>query len=1204
VNKVGRGRFEKSVSQVSVSQVAAFALALALLVAGCMLLGWSSHLRKAAQANSYLPPLQGPTTSSVLASNAKSSPALSSSGRLSLATLPLPPRIAAEKAHALLSGLPLIFEPNQGQANLDPSDARARFIAQGSGYSLVFGSQGAILNLHSPASANQPLQMKLAGANPNATLTGADRLPGTSSYLLGNDSSKWRQDIPQFARVRYENIYSGINLVFYGNQGHLEYDFQVAPGADPAQAELEFSGAKGLELNQGSLVVKTGAGDLRFQAPHIYQQIDGGERAVDGRFILRGGNRAGFAIGNYDRSRELVIDPILFFSTYFGGTGNELSTYIAVDGSGNVYLTGSTTSPTLPAGFSGVPPFQPALAGPQNLYIAKINPILNPVTLEYVTYLGGNGLDTPVGIAVDGAGDVYVAGTTTSTNFPTTGTAYQSVPNNAVAGTQHVFVSELNPTLTPNTAQLEYSTYLSGNGNDVASGMTIDGSGDAYVTGTTTSVETFPSTEQFPATNAPNPLPFESVSPAPGQPEFFVTKVDTFNASVGSIPYSTYFGGANLAGGASESPLDFGGGIAVDQNGNMYFDGTTNYTYTNGSIGDFPILNPFQPCLDQPATVQLGTLPVCTISSTQTATDGFAAKINPNLAQGSQLQWSTYLGGSQTDSATGIGVDPQGAAHVYIVGTTNSPDVTSLITTTFSSFQQCLNTPVNPASGTACPTAPSGAPTDAFVAQLTNPTSSSTTGTTNMSLNYFTYLGGSGNEAGLAITVDNSNGALVTGWTQSSGASGSATAFPVFPTPNIQGTLTGSEDAFVARMNTVAQLPGQPTRNGSWATYFGGTNTSGAQPATTLGTGIALDVNQDTYFAGTTNAVDLQVTGMQELVSGTSTFVNTNAGGNDAFATELETIPTLTITGVLTLGTNQIYISAGTPAQFTYTITNTGPDLASNVTFTDDMSQAITNVALTNIQANANSGTCSTTTTANSISCIIPSLQSGSTDTVTVTATPTATITGGQENFNGGTVQVVGPHNNVLASTQVTGQMSDFSIAVAPPDVSIAAAGDTAEYTIQLTPDPVYTSAISLSCTNTPPGAACSFAPTTSVTLLGPGAGAVRLNLTTTPRPINVGSIQSFSRRVYAIWFGIPALAVLGVGVGGRRRVSKRGFWKVIGGLLMVYALVVLLVPLPACSGTSTRPPTGGTPSGNFFVTVTGGAGSDTKSQTVELSVP
>jgi Beta-propeller repeat len=401
----------------SVVRVRFWAAGLALLAAGCLVLvlGGTVPGRSSRIADGQ-PQAQLPASPLAVAS-----------------ALPVADSNAKSHARSLFAGLPLTFEPNQGQGNLDASDPRAQFIARGSGYSLFLGSQGAILSLaaHSPSksAAHQNkvdfLEMKLAGASPSATLAGVDPQPSVSNYFVGHDPARWRRAIPQFGRVRYENVYPGINLLFYGNQGHLEYDFQVAPGSDPSQAELEFNGAKQIELRDGALVIATNNGSVRLEAPSIYQQIDGRRQTVAGSFVLRGATRAGFAIGAYDHSRELVIDPSVAFSTYFGGSGDEHSTSVAVDGAGNIYLAGSTTSPNLPAA-AGV--FQDTLNGAQNVYIAEITPPLgsNPAILQYVTYLGGSGTDTPVGIGVDAAGDPFVAGTTTSTDFPTSLTAYQT----------------------------------------------------------------------------------------------------------------------------------------------------------------------------------------------------------------------------------------------------------------------------------------------------------------------------------------------------------------------------------------------------------------------------------------------------------------------------------------------------------------------------------------------------------------------------------------------------------------------------------------------------------------------------------------------------------------------------------------------------------------------------------------------------------
>src|SRR5579859_6366467 len=1152
------------------------AAGLALLGAGCAVLGWNSRLQRSIPAT----------------------PAIA--GRFAVAPTSLAdasPRDADDaqlRANSLLAGLPLIFEPNQGQGNLNPSDPRARFVSLGSGYSLFLRSEGAILSLVSeerrgPSKSTRSLarvnsiEMKLAGANPAARLSGAEQLPGKSNYFLGSDPAKWRTDVPQFSRVRYENVYPGIDLVFYGNQGRLEYDFQVAPGADASRAEIEFHGARKVEFSDGALILHTADGNVRLSAPSVYQEIAGRKQAVEARFVLRGQNRAGFALGAYDRSRELIIDPILSFSTYFGGTGDEHATSVAVDGSFNVYLTGSTTSPDLPA----VNVFQTSRAGAgPNVYVAKITPPLGSVAavLDYVTYLGGTGSDTPVGIKVDGRGDPFVAGTTTSGDFPTTSTnAYQSKPESGSKGTSHVFVTELQ---SGGTALL-YSSYLSGNNTDVASGMTIDASGNLYVTGTTQSSDVASTTDQFPASTLPQALPFQTAPRAPVQ--FFVTKVNTNAPGTGSIAYSTYFGGGSFE---TTSPVAVGGGIAVDISGNVYISGTTNFTYSGSSpTTDFPILNAYQPCLDQAPPSTIVNPPTCTNTTTTTASDAFVAKLNPNGAQGQQLIWSTYLGGTGDDSSTGIAID-SGAANVYVVGTTNSQDfVSTSLVTTFASYQKCLNNlPVTTTGAVTCTTQTSP-PNDAFVAKLTNPTTSNTTTPVNVALNYFSYLGGANEEAGLAITVDSGSGALVTGWTTSPNT-GTDGTFPVSPNPNsIQTNLTGTQDAFVARLNTVAVV-GQTT-TASWANYFGGSVTSAAGSGTTSGTGVALDVNQNTYLAGDTNTTDLQVAKGLGATGGGG-----YKGGYDAFVAQLGTAVSLSIQGTLSLGSGQSYISAGNQATFTYTLTNNGPDLASGITVIDNLSTSVTIVPLTFVSASISSGNCTSgSSTSGGVSCGPISLQSGSTATITIVVTPMASSSSGSEggSFNGGTVQVMGPGNIVYARTSVPALMSDYKMAVGPNSQSIAAAGDTAFYTVQLTPVPIYQSDITLSCSNLPAGASCNFSNSPAKLVSTSGVTSL-LSLTTTPRPIVTPAASLFQRQFYAIWLAIPGLAFLGIGrrSGRRRRIA-------IGMLGMVFALLLLI---PACSHTTTQPPVSGTPAGSYTITVTATSGTDVKSQSISLSVP
>src|SRR5271167_1097704 len=314
-------------------------------------------------------------------------------------------------ARAILGQLPIIFEPNQGQA-----DPRAKFLARGPGYSLFLKTDGAVLAMQAAHASGQGtseqfVNMKLVGANPAAALTGADPLPGKSNYLVGNDPHKWHSGIPQFAGVRYAGVYPGIDLIFYGNQGRLEYDFRVAPGADPSQAELQFDGASKLELSGGDLIL-TGedAGGLRLQAPQIYQRDGDRHQPVAGRFVLRSANRVGFEIGAYDRSRELVIDPVLNFSTYFGGSGTETSPSVAVNGNGNIYIVGTTQgSPVLsfPNGPTvGNPPqtligpLSLTTTSPSHVFVAEIAPS-QPATVVYETFIGGTGIDTSIGIGVD-----------------------------------------------------------------------------------------------------------------------------------------------------------------------------------------------------------------------------------------------------------------------------------------------------------------------------------------------------------------------------------------------------------------------------------------------------------------------------------------------------------------------------------------------------------------------------------------------------------------------------------------------------------------------------------------------------------------------------------------------------------------------------------------------------------------------------------
>jgi uncharacterized repeat protein (TIGR01451 family) len=1123
-------------------KVRALLAGMVLLAAGCMVLGGSSRSRSSQNASVFVPASE-----------------LQDQVTISASPVAQPLKASKQRVLAAFRQLPLIFEPNVGQAN-----AGVRFLVRGAGYDILLDSDSAVIGSgNSSTRRSEGLRMRLAGASTSARVAGSDLLPGKTNYFIGNDPAKWRRNVPHFARVRYESIYPGINLVFYGNQGRLEYDFQVAPGADPSQAELEFDGSQ-IELAHGNVIAKGENGVVRLEAPRVYQQIEGHQRPVAGRFVMRAGNRVGFEIGPYDHSRELVIDPTLTsgFSTYFGGSGNETFPSVAVDNAQNVYLAGSTTSPvnTFPQ-----PAASTTLLGTNaNVFVAKVDP--TGATLLYLTFLGGGGTDTNVGLGVDGGGNAYIAGTTTSgiggtADFPTTGTnAYQSVPAGGSAGTSHVYVSQLDAT----GSTLRYSSYLSGNGTDAASGMTIDNKGDLFVTGTTTSTDTGGTSvgDQFPASSPPQAEAFHNFSLATNQ--FFVTKVNTVAAGIGSIAYSTYFGGGTPTNGTAQ-----GGGIAVDSTGNIYFTGTTNFTYTGTSpTTDFPILNAYQPCLDTapPAT---HTNPDTCTSTSATNTDAFVAKLNPSANPGSQLIWSTYFGGSQTDSGAAIALDT-GAANVYLTGTTNSPDIT--IPATLAPYQKCLN---DLFTGTfiapTCTTQTAPAPNDAYVARLNNVASG------NIALTYFSYLGGSADEAGLAVAVDTANDALLTGWTKTPTGGTSSGQFPVTTGAN-QSALKGTQDAFLAHLNTTT-VTGQNTL-GAFVTYFGGTGVG-------RGTSLRLDTSLNTYLAGDTNAPDLQVQAALQPQ---------NNGGFDAFVAKFGTAADLAITGKLTLAAGQSFVSAGSLATFTYTVTNNGPDVATNVTVTDNLTG--TGIPLTPVSASASPGSCTLPTTAsNSVVCSISSLQSGATAAVTIVLTPTAF---GQ--FNGGAVTVSSSNNNdpnpSNNTANVSGQASDFSVSVSPANQSIQQAGDTAVYTVTLTPHPVYTGSISLSVSGLPNNSTSSFT-TNPVTLINVSGATSTLNIATQPRPVPVANSGARMRPIYAIWLAIPGMALLGYGAGNDRRRRR------IAGILLVCAMGLLTMLQPACSKQATTTATGGTPAGTSNLVVTATSGSFTKNANIAtLTVP
>ncbi len=521
--------------------------------------------------------------------------------------------------------MPLSFEANRRHLN-----GSAEYVARGAGYSIHLTSGltsgEATLELQaSPPISNLKSRIRLRpiGANTGVVPEPLDPLPGRSNYFIGNDPREWRTDIPTYSKVRYRNLYRGIDLVYYGNQRQLEYDFIVAPHEDPRQIELEFEGADAIDLDsQGNLLLTIGDQELRMRKPFTYQrEINGERREVAGNYRLieqvaslstqhsaLSTRRVGFQIGDYDPALPLIIDPIVDYATYFGGSGTDIGYGIAVDAQNNIYVTGQTSSPNLTMKNA----LDDALEGANDAFVMKLNAQGN--TVVFSTYIGGrNHGDRGWAIAVDRAGNIYFTGETNSLNFPTVNAA-QPVFRGAVDG----FVAKLN--IEGNV--LLYSSYLGGGFTDVSHSIALDRFDNAYITGRTESVN-------FPVRN---PLQDK----LRGQRDAFVAK---FSAD-GGIIYATYLGGEPAAGGRDE---EVGYGIAVDALQNAYVIGYT-------TMANFPTANAIQP--------NFGGVE-----------DAFIAKLN---AAGSSFVYSTYLGGARADNGRGIAVDALGNA--YIIGYTLSQD--------------------------------------------------------------------------------------------------------------------------------------------------------------------------------------------------------------------------------------------------------------------------------------------------------------------------------------------------------------------------------------------------------------------------------------------------------------------------------------------------------------------------------------------------
>jgi hypothetical protein len=677
----------------------------------------------------------------------------------------------------------LSFEMNRGQY-----ESNTKFFAHGFKCDLLLSNCQATL-AYNGAPGNRSklpaMTMQIVGADPQSEMVGLDEMASRMNYFIGNDADKWQTEIANFARVKCRNIYSGIDLIYYGKGKQLEYDFIIAAGADPATIKLHYSGAQAISINSsGELVIATDAGEVRQPAPSIYQDIDGERSLIAGGYFIDGNDQIGFQVSEYDKKQALIIDPILSYSSYLGGGNNDEANGIAVDANGNIYLTGATNSYNFPnrnavqainaggindifiakfsadgneliyatylggqandqalaiavdaagnayitgctssSDFPTMNAFQKKFGGMQDGFVTKLNP---DGQLIYSSYLGGANLDAGFAIAADSAGNAYITGETNSTNFPISGAIQPTYQNNC-----DLFITRVNTNLEGNSSLL-FSSYLGGSSSDQGIAIAADANGNAYVTGFTTSLD-FPIT-----TNA-----FQKNYGTGG--DAFIVKVDTNKAGTGSdaLCYASFLGG---------SGGDAGMGIAIDAAGIIYIGGIT------GSTGDFPVT---ANCLQPRYGGGDG--------------DGFIVKMDLNLDGASSLIYASYFGGGGFDQIYDLALDASG--NVYITGKADSSDLPA------------RNTP------------PINSNSDAFIAKMD----------LNSPALLYTYcIGGSGDDAGMAIATDSEANVYITGSTSSNDLPITANAF--------QKNFGGLQDAFVAKFS---QPPGMimqdpPTLIISW----------------------------------------------------------------------------------------------------------------------------------------------------------------------------------------------------------------------------------------------------------------------------------------------------------------------------------------------------------------------------------------------------